>query len=662
MFEGFCFDVELQRLLQQDGTGVWTPVAVGSRALDVLEVLLRQPGELVTKDAFMKGVWPGIAVEANNLPVQITALRKVLDGRRTSESCIRTVPGRGYRFAAPVTQLTEELRERIVRHPKPPSGSVMLAQSGGLGAPEGHERPVHGFIPSDLPSNRRALSTLHSSGGSPLTETGPAEPVKNCLVTPPAERRQITVLACEAANSAVLSGRLDPEDLHEVTTASHRCCADIIERYHGYVANYSADGMLAYFGFPQADEHDADRAIRAALALVEALPKLRTAVGVPVHVGVGIATGMVVASRQVGSNAVQTITAVGATPNLAARLRALASADEIFIAASTRRLIGSAFELTDLGELDLKGIAEPVHAWRVERARVTESRFDASRGGSALTPLVGRKEELDLLLRRWSQAKDGEGQVVLLSGEPGIGKSRILSTLRERLDAEGVQALRFQCSPYYVNSAFWPLIDNFERTLKFSRDEPWDAKLNKLEALVVTHYGRKLTDVRFVATILSIPYGARYGSFSLTPQKHKDETLRTLVDLIEAAARQRPSVMLFEDAHWADPSTLEVLDLLIDRVRAVPLLVILTHRSEFRSRWSEQGHVGALNLSKLTQAQSVAMVSTLAGGKALPGALLQQILTRTDGVPLFVEELIKSILESGSVERGRRSLRVWRRR
>ena len=281
---------------------------------------------------------------------------------------------------------------------------------------------------------------------------------------------------------------------------------------------------------------------------------------------------------------------------------------------------------------------------------MTESRFDAHRGDSALTPLVGREEELDLLLRRWSQAKDGEGQVALLSGEPGIGKSRILSALRERLGAEDVPALRFQCSPYYVNSAFWPGIDNFERTLKFTRDETADSKLDKLEALIVTHYGRPLVDVRFVAAILSIPYEERYGALPMTPQKHKDETLRSLVDLIEAAARRQPSVMLFEDAHWADPTTIEVLDLLIERVRTVPLLVVLTHRPEFQSRWSEQGHVGVLNLSKLTRSQSAAMVSALAGGRALPEALLEQILTRTDGVPLFVEELTKSILESGELK------------
>jgi len=273
-------------------------------------------------------------------------------------------------------------------------------------------------------------------------------------------------------------------------------------------------------------------------------------------------------------------------------------------------LVGNAFELADLGEHDLKGIAEPVYAWRVERLAVTDSRFDAHHTATGLTPLVGRDEEVDLLLRRWAQARDGDGQVVLLCGEPGIGKSRILGVLRERLEAQGVQALRFQCSPYHTNSAFWPIIDNFERALKFARDETAEVKLDKLEALVVTHYGRPLADVRFVASILSIPCEERYGTLTMTPQRHKDETLRTLVDITEAAARRQPSVLLFEDAHWADPTTLEVLDLLIDRVRAIPLLVVLTHRPEFQSRWSGHGHVGALNLSKLTRAQSAAMVAT----------------------------------------------------
>jgi class 3 adenylate cyclase/tetratricopeptide (TPR) repeat protein len=461
------------------------------------------------------------------------------------------------------------------------------------------------------------------------------------------ERRQLTVMFCDLVGSTALSEKLDPEELRSLLHAYRTLCGEVIARYDGFVARYVGDGILTYFGWPTAHEEDAERAVRAALEIVHTVKRASSTEALSVRIGV--ATGPVVVGEAAGVGD-QSKLAVGSTPNLAARLQGLAIADHVVIANSSRRLIGSAFELIDLGEHDLKGIAEPVHAWRVERALVTESRFDANRGGSVLTPLVGREVEVDLLLSRLSQAKDGEGQVVLLSGEPGIGKSRILSALRQRLDVQGVQALRFQCSPYYVNSAFWPIIDNFERTLKFARDETIEAKLEKLEALVIAHYGRPLTDVRFVASILSIPCEDRYGALPMTPQKFKDETLRTLVDVIEAAARQQPSVMLFEDAHWADPTTLEVLDLLIDRVKTVPLLVVLTHRPEFQSRWSEQGHVGALNLSKLTRAQSRAMVSALAGGKTLPEALLEQILTRTDGVPLFVEELTKSILESGELK------------
>ena len=406
------------------------------------------------------------------------------------------------------------------------------------------------------------------------------------VAIPAGERRQLTVMFCDLVGSTALSEKLDPEELRSLLHAYRTLCGDVIARYDGFVARYVGDGILTYFGWPTAHEEDAERAVRAALEIVHTVKRASSTEDLSVRIG--IATGPVVVGETAGAGD-QSKLAVGSTPNLAARLQGLAAADQIVIAASTRRLVGNAFELTDLGEHDLKGIAEPVHAWRVERALVTESRFDASRGGSALTPLVGREEELDLLLRRWSQAKDGEGQVVLLSGEPGIGKSRILSALRERLEAQGVQALRFQCSPYYVNSAFWPIIDNFERALKFTRDETADAKLDKLEALVVTHYGRPLADVRFVASILSIPCEERYGALPMTPQKHKDETLRTLVDITEAAARQQPSVMLFEDAHWADPTTLEVLDLLIDRVKTVPLLVVLTHRPEFQSRWSGAG-------------------------------------------------------------------------
>ena len=343
---------------------------------------------------------------------------------------------------------------------------------------------------------------------------------------------------CDLVGSTALSEKLDPEELRSLLHAYRTLCGDMIARYDGYVARYVGDGILTYFGWPVAHEEDAERAVRAGLEIVQTVRRASSTETLSVRIG--IATGPVVVGEAAGVGD-QARLAMGNTPNLAARLQGLAATDQVVIAASTRRLVGNAFELIDLGENELKGIGEPVHAWRVQRALVTDSRFDARHGRGGLTPLVGRDEEVDLLLRRWSQTRDGEGQVVLLSGEPGIGKSRILNTLRQRLEAEGVQALRFQCSPYYINSAFWPVIDNLERALKFARDETMDSRLDKVEALVVTQYARPLADVRFVAAILSIPWEQRYVLSPMTPQKFKDETLRTLVDLIEAAPGTDPA-------------------------------------------------------------------------------------------------------------------------
>ena len=461
------------------------------------------------------------------------------------------------------------------------------------------------------------------------------------------ERRQLTVMFCDLVGSTALSEKLDPEELRALLHDYRTRCGEVINRYEGFVARYVGDGILTYFGWPKAHEEDAERALRAALEIVQAVKGASSTE--PLSVRIGIATGSVVVGEQAGVGD-QSKLAVGSTPNLAARLQGLAAADQIVVAASTRRLIGNAFELTDLGEHELKGISEPVRAWRVVAVGEAASRFEASHG-EQLTPLVGREHETAMLLERWALAQDGEGQVVLLSGEPGIGKSRILSALHERLADQGVGTLRFQCSPYHVNSSFYPIIDNFERALKFGSDAPAESKLDKLERLMVGQYRRPLSDVRFVASLLSISYESRYEATSITPQKHKEETLRVLVDIVEAAARERPTVMLYEDLHWADPSTLETLDLLIDRVRSISLLVVLTHRPEFQPKWGRHGHVTALNLSKLTRAQSSAIVSKLTNGRALPADLLERILAKTDGVPLYVEELTKTILESGELKK-----------
>ncbi|WP_218508866.1 AAA family ATPase [Variovorax sp. dw_308] len=456
------------------------------------------------------------------------------------------------------------------------------------------------------------------------------------------ERRQLTAMFCDMVGFTELAGRVDPEVLRRIVHAYEDACAVCIARYEGYVFQLLGDGILAFFGYPLAHEGEAERAIHAGLEIIETLSRLEIPDAGRLAVRIGIATGVVVVSEAGKS-------AVGEAVNLAARLQAAAQPGSILVSQRVHRLAGGVFSYEDLGERAMKGIAQPVRVYGVVGVNEAASRFQAATQESGLTPLIGREQEIGLLLERWALARGGQGQVVVLSGEPGIGKSRILDTFRARAESEGAKALQFQCSPYYVNSAFWPSTHNFERGLKFARNESPASRLDKLESLMVGAYGRPLADVGFIASMMSIPCDDRYGPRPMTSQKRKQETLRTLVDLTEAAARKHPSVLLFEDVHWADPTSLEVVDLLIARLPSIPLLVVLTHRPEFKSRWPEQAHVRALNLSRLTQAQGAAMVSGLAGGKALPPRLLEQILARTDGVPLFVEELTKAVLESGEL-------------
>ena len=512
-----------------------------------------------------------------------------------------------------------------------------------------------------LGHRKRLLKAIAELNGAETpTPVPPAEAIRATPVTPaPAasattegERRQLTVMFCDLVGSTALSERLDPEELRAVIRAYQDSAAQVVEGFAGHIAQYLGDGLLVYFGHPVAHEDDAHRAVRAGLGIISAV---RERNALPMNdaqarlsVRIGIHTGVVVVG-DIGGGARHEQLALGDTPNLAARLQALAEPDTVVISERTRQLAGGSFEYADLGQHVLKGISQPTRAWRIAGASAAASRFEAATH-TGLTPLVGREQEIGLLTERWRLAQEGEGLVVLLSGEPGIGKSRILSALRERLHDEVKGTLRLQCSPYHVNSPLYPTIDNFERTLKFGRDEPASSKLDKLEGLMAGQYGRPLEDVGLVATMLSIPCKERYGPLALTPQRQKEETIRALVDMVEATARRQPTVLVLEDAHWADPTSLEELDLLIDRVRNIPLLVVLTHRPEFQPRWVGHGHVVTLNLSKLSRAQSSAIVSKVAGGKALPGDLLEQILVKADGVPLFVEELTKAILESGELK------------
>ena len=451
-----------------------------------------------------------------------------------------------------------------------------------------------------------------------------------------AERRQLTVMFCDLVGSTALSSRLDPEDLREVIAAYHRAVAEIVAGFDGFVAKYMGDGVLVYFGYPQAHEDDAERAVRAGLGAIDAVGRLDVN-SVKLQARVGIATGLVVVGDLIGEGSAQEQSVVGETPNLAARLQALAEPDAVVIAASTRRLVGDLFEYRDLGAVEVKGIAGPVPAWQVLRPSVVASRFEALRG-SALTPLVGRDEEIDLLLRRWARAKAGDGQVVLISGEPGLGKSRITVTLAERLYAEPHLRLRYFCSSYHQDSALFPFIDQLGRAAGFVRDDVPAARLEKLEALLA-FAAPPQADVALLAELLSLPPSERYPLPDLSPQRKKERTLEALIRQLEGLTRRQPVVMVFEDAHWIDPTSRELLDLTVERVRSLPVLLIVTFRPEFQPPWAGQPQVSTLALNRLDRRDVAVLVGQIAGAKPLPDEVVAQIVDRTDGVPLFVEEL-----------------------
>ena len=607
---GDCtLDTELYILHRGD-----KPFHLRSKVFQVLYYLLIHRDRVVAKQELYEQIWPDQFISDAALEGVIKAIRQAAGDSGRTQWCIQTRRGQGYRFVAPLVEL-------LASPPPEDEPSAALPSSA----------------PLDMPPQEADAPSIHA--------------------VPNASRRQITLLLCALINSTALAEQLDPEDLQDIFQAYQSVCADVIKRFDGYIAQYLGDRLLVYFGYPHAHEDDAQRAVRTGLGILEAIETFNArqedAKALRLRVCCAMHTGLVVVGT-IGEQGRQEQLALGQPPNIAAQLLRLATPNRVVLSEYTQRLAGGAFDYDDLGIHALEGTSDPMRVYSVRAERRTASRFEAATG-AGLIPLVGREAELRLLLQHWEQAKSGEGQVVLLAGEPGIGKSRLIEEARQRMVMERHIGLLYQCLPYYRHSAFYPFIVQLEQATQLARDDTPEQKLDKLEARLGQSTDGDAdvggADVApLLAALLSIPTGNRYPPLRLNPQQQKMRTIEALVDQVIKLSHAQPVWYIFEDVHWSDPTSLEVLELMMHQAQDARMLLVVTHRPEFDAPWPAAPHATALTLNRLSRAQSAVLAERVTLGKALPDEVLAQIVMKADGIPLFVEELTKTVVEAGFLD------------
>jgi TOMM system kinase/cyclase fusion protein len=658
------YELDTQRYELRHGN---TLCPLERQGFNVLVYLVQQHDRVVAKDELLAQLWPHQSVSESTLTQRLKAVRRALGDSGREQRWIKTVHGRGYRFVAAVEERVPgdvassaqepPAAEAPVRScPRCQHVNLLEAQfCNACAAPLTVPCPNCGRTnpPGAAFCHACAMPLISLTPTPPVVEALPDQaPVPSPAATPPppeAERRHLTVMFCDLVESTHLAERLDPEDYRDVMRTYQAAGAEVIQRYDGHIAQLLGDALLIYFGWPTAHEDDAPRAVHAGLEMLAALAevnrRLKQTHRVQLAMRVAIHTGLVVVGEMGGSGHQEQL-ALGATPNVAARLQALAPPGSVVISAATHALVQGYFTTSDLGPQALKGMASPVQVYQVLQESGAQHRFEVARR-RGLTPFVGRETEVAVLGERWQQAREGMGQVVVISGEAGIGKSRLVQSLYERVAHESHVRLECRCSPYHQHSAFYPIVDLLERTVGFERGDTATTKLSKLEVMLAPLHLPVEAPVPLLAALLSIPLGDAYAALSLTSQQQRQHTLTTLLALVTAWAEPQPVLLVVEDLHWVDPSTREFLDLLIDQVPTLPLCVVLTCRPTFQPPWGLRTHLTPLQLNRLSRPQVEAMIARVTSGKSLPPDVVHHIVTRTDGVPLFVEELTRAVLESG---------------